>query len=229
MQKYADVHNKEFEQGFIERVPELELSDPNKVFHFINHFPVVRHNSPTTPIRRVFDGSLHAKGQSSLNDMMLKGHQMVSNITSVCLNLRLTKYLATLDISKAFLRLSLHPDDRNYTCFLFRENPTDSNSEIVVWRFTAVLFGCTSSPFLLNCTVSEILSGMDIMERVEVFVDNIFILVNNEDQIIPAVKKLETKFNNHQMPLHEYASNSKVANENFRDEQTIVSVPEIKL
>ena len=78
-----------------------------------------------------------------------------------------------MDISKAFLRMALLPRDRNFTCFLARDNWMDPNSPVSIWRFKSVLFGATSSPFLLNCTVADILKENKFDENLEVFVDNL--------------------------------------------------------
>ena len=69
-----------------------------------------------------------------------------------------------MDISKAFLRMALLPRDRNFTCFLARDNWMDPNSPVSIWRFKSVLFGATSSPFLLNCTVADILKEKSLMK-----------------------------------------------------------------
>ena len=131
-----------------------------KIFkHFITHFPVIKETEGcTTKVRRVFDASLHKRGKASLNDLMAKGSQLTPHILKVLLCLRLSPFLLTADISKAFLRMSLLPRDRNYTCFLVRRDWEDPNSPIEVWRFKSVLFGATSSPFLLNCSIADILS-----------------------------------------------------------------------
>ena len=104
---------------FIERVPLDELNDKNVFKHYINHFPVFRHDSTTSKCRRVFDASLHKRGKACLNDKMLKGSQLTPHILKVLLRIRLIKNLFTLDISKAFLRMVLKSSDRNFTCFFF--------------------------------------------------------------------------------------------------------------
>ena len=89
--------------------------------------------------------------------MMLKGSQLTPNILIINLRLRLLEHLMSADVSKAYMRMVLRPQDRNYTCFFARENWKDPNSPIVVYRFKSVIFGATSSPFMLNCTVKDIL------------------------------------------------------------------------
>ena len=141
--------------------------------NYINDFPVFRHESTTSKCRRVFDASLHKRGKACLNDKMLKGSQLTPHILKVLLRIRLIKNLFTLDISKAFLRMVLKSSDRNFTCFFFfRDNINNPNSPISVWWFKSVLFGATSSPFMLNCTVADIIKSNESLFNLEIFVDN---------------------------------------------------------
>ena len=118
LNKYQEVHEQELINDFIKQVPEYELSNDTIVKHFINHFPIWKENPGViTLCRRVFDASLHKKGKACLNDMMLKGSQLTPHILDVNLRLRLLEYLMSADVSKAYMRMVLLPQDRNYTCF----------------------------------------------------------------------------------------------------------------
>ena len=221
LQEYAKVHQSEVDKNFIERVPDEELCNDEIFKHFITHFPVFKEDEGcTTKVRRVFDASLHKRGKASLNDLMAKGSQLTPHILKVLLILRLFPFLLTADISKAFLRMQLLPRDRNYTCFLARKNWEDPNSPIEVWRFKSVLFGATSSPFLLNCSIADILSQNDFDEAMEVFVDNLFVLLEEEEGILNAAEQLCDVFLSNAMPLHELASNSTEANLKFKSDGT---------
>ena len=208
--QYESVHNNEVKNDFVELVPQNELNDPSVVKHFVNHFPVYKTDvNATTPVRRVFDASMHSKGKMSLNDRMYLGSQMTPNILEVMLRLRLKKYLLTTDISKAFMRMVLRVLDRNYTCFLSRKNWKDPNSEILIFRFKSVIFGASSSPFLLNATVADILqnSHNSFNESLELYVDNLFILLSEKQAVLPAVNNITKIFTEAGMPLHDFASN----------------------
>ena len=215
--QYEAVHKQEAQNGFIEPVPENVLNDPLIPKHFINHFPVYKNDpNATTKCRRVFDASLHKKGKSSLNDMMLKGGIMTPHILEVCLRLRILQYLLTADISKAFMRLGLRESDRNYTLFYVRKDWKDAGSPVQVWRFKSVLFGATSSPFLLNCTVRDILEKHNYPEALEVFVDNLFTTLNDKSNILQAVTRLTEIFHEVGMPLHEFACNVPQVNQTLK-------------
>ena len=229
LKTYADVHKKEVENKFIELVPLDELNNPKVRKHYIYHFPVWKSESTTTSCRRVFDASLHKSGRASLNDLMLKGSQLTPHILKVLLRLRLHKILLCTDISKAFLRMALLPRDRNFTCFFARENWEDPDSKIQVWRFISVLFGASSSPFLLNCTVKDILEHSNFkQDNLEVFVDNLFVLLDKEDDVLQAAENLENVFEANGMPLHEFASNSESANKVFNAKNKLTDTNRLK-
>ena len=122
MKKYKQVHEQELTNDFIERIPIKELQDSKITKHFINHFPIWKEGEGvTTKCRCVFDASLHKKGKACLNDMMYKGSQLTPHILKVSLRLRLLEYLMSADVSKAFMRMVLKPQDRNYTFFFAQE------------------------------------------------------------------------------------------------------------
>ena len=45
--------------------------------------------------------------------------------------------------------MHLHESDRDFTHFFWLSDPTDPNSDLIMYRFKAVLFGAVSSPFML--------------------------------------------------------------------------------
>ena len=95
LKDYAKVHEQEFSNGFIEKVPLVELRDPSVFQHYITHFPVIEDvEGCTTKVRRVFDTSIHKNGKAALDDLMAKGSQ-------------LTPLMLSADISKAFLTMYL--------------------------------------------------------------------------------------------------------------------------
>ena len=57
------------------------------------------------------------------------------------------------DVQKAFLMLSVALRDRDALRFLWFDNPLSPFPNPVKYRFTRVVFGVSSSPFLLNATI----------------------------------------------------------------------------
>lgn len=156
--------NKEYEtifsdyerDGIIERVPDSQIAKEEGTVHYIPHRPVIREDRITTKIRPVFDASCSANGVS-LNDCLYSGPNLLAKIFDILLRFRLNKIGILADIKQAFLNINIHPDHRDFLRFLWRD-PSSSNKEIVVYRFLRVVFGLTSSPFLLNGTIRQHMS-----------------------------------------------------------------------
>ena len=66
------------------------------------------------------------------------------------------------DVTKAFLQIEVHPDDRDVHRFLW-----DDHGEVHVMRFVRSPFGNKSSPFLLNATIKHHLSQYPTSRVVE--------------------------------------------------------------
>ena len=59
------------------------------------------------------------------------------------------------DIEKAFLMVHIAEDNKDVLRFLWMNDIDKAKPEVVVLRFTRVVFGVSSSPFLLNATLKH--------------------------------------------------------------------------
>ena len=103
-------------------------------------------------LRVVYDASAKSDGPS-LNDCLYTGPKFDQKILDILLRFRLHKVALTADIEKAFLMISMAEKDRDVLCFLWVNDTSLQQPEIIVMRFTRVVFGVSSSPFLLNTTI----------------------------------------------------------------------------
>ena len=87
-----------------------------------------------------------------MNDCLHVGPKLYQSINKL---FRFRSYPVALvaDIEKAFLMISVNPDDRDVLRSLWLENPFDADVRLTILRFTRVVFGVSSSPFLLNATI----------------------------------------------------------------------------
>jgi len=71
--------------------------------------------------------------------------------------LRFRSYRVALvgDIEKAFLMVHIAEEDRDVLRFLWVKDIDKAEPEVVVLRFSRVVFGLSSSPFLLNATIQH--------------------------------------------------------------------------
>ena len=144
------------------------------------------------------------------------------------------KDAVTTDIEKAFLHVGLHENDRDMTRFLWFEDPYDTQDKVVVYRFKAVLFGATCSPFILNATLLKHLrqnkdcNAVNVIER-DLYVDNVISSFESETEVLKYFHESRTLMSKAGMNLRSWSSNSealqKVAlRENVLDEEDVTKV-----
>ena len=135
----------------MEIVTDLDPTNVERV-HYLPHHAVVRQDKATTKLRVVYDASAKSDGPS-LNDCLYTGPKFDQKILDILLRFRLHKVALTADIEKAFLMISMAEKDRDVLRFLWVNDTSLQQPEIIVMRFTRVVFGVSSSPFLLNTTI----------------------------------------------------------------------------
>ncbi|XP_066959014.1 uncharacterized protein [Macrobrachium rosenbergii] len=135
---------------FIEEV-ENPVVSPNT--HYLPHHAVSK-NSSTTPLRAVYNCSARVnQSPASLNDCLMTGPSLTEKLFDLLVRFRMNKFACIADIEKAFLQIGLQPHHRDFTRFLWLENPFDQDSTVNTYRLKSVLFGATCSPFLLKMTL----------------------------------------------------------------------------
>ena len=157
LQLYGSIIQEQEQRGFIEKVSVPDLAAD---VHYIPHHPV-RKTSSTTLIRIVYNCSFHTSGSPSLNDCLLTGPSLLTDMCGILLRFRSHPIGISTDLEKAFLHVRLDKADRNYTRFLWLTSPLDPESELQVYCFKTVLFGSTSSPFMLHATLCHHLNSYD--------------------------------------------------------------------
>ncbi|XP_061184416.1 uncharacterized protein LOC133192421 [Saccostrea echinata] len=169
-------------------------------------------NSSTTPIRIVYDCSCReSRDKPSLNDCLDSTPPILNDLTSILTRFRLHEFAVTTDIEKAFLHVGLHENDRDATRFLWLKDPNDLNSSLVPYRFRAVLFGATCSPFILNATILKHLQNKNstsasILGR-DLYVDNVISSFASETDAIEYFRESRKIMMDAGMKLRSWASN----------------------
>ena len=135
----------------IEAVPAGE--PPPRATHYLPHHAVVRQDKSTTKVRIVYDASAKSANGPSLNDCLLKGPKFNQLIFDLLLRFRFYKIALTADLEKAFLMVSVDEADRDVLRFIWVDDTSKDPPDLRVYRFIRVVFGVSSSPFLLNATI----------------------------------------------------------------------------
>ncbi|XP_055947026.1 uncharacterized protein LOC129980670 [Argiope bruennichi] len=182
---YDDVFQDWQNEGIIEEVdPMQEIKEGQ---HFLPHHPVFKENS-TAKVRPVFDGSAKEKNTPSINDCLEKGPNLVELIPSLINRFRVEKYGVISDIKKAFLQIGLQERDRPYLRFLWKDRRKDGNIKIL--QHKRVVFGISSSPFLLGATLElHLKNAPDHLKETaqqlmrSFYVDNCVFSVNRREEL----------------------------------------------
>ncbi|GFW83596.1 integrase catalytic domain-containing protein [Trichonephila clavipes] len=185
---YKSVFRQWEDLNIIERVPEVEL---NNECHYLPHRPVIKLDSATTKIRPVFDASAREKGKPSLNDCLYKGVNLIELIPDILNRFRIYPVRIVADIEKAFLMLSNAPKDRDYLRFF-----SPCIEKQLVYRHCRVVFGVSSSPYLLNASIMHLLENCnseckEVAQKLKssFYVDNCVTGVFSADEIEIFIEK----------------------------------------
>ena len=192
-----------------------EVTDSGKIgeTHYLPHQPVIRQDKETSKVRIVFDASAKSMGPS-LNDCLYKGPQLTPLIYDILLRFRSYAVALTADIEKAFLQISIDDTDRNYLRFLWFEDVFSNEPRIVRNRFARVIFGVTSSPFLLNGTVRKHAKSYEYGEEFIAAVINSFFVDDytggeaDFEKALILYRKLKVRFLEGQFHLRKWRTNN---------------------
>ncbi len=153
LKEYDAVFQDQLKKGIIEIVPkdqEKESSD----CHFLCHHGVVKRDRLTTKLRVVFDGSAKGKNcQNSLNDILEIGNNYMPLLFDTLVRFRIKPIALTADIQQAFLQIQIDQADKDMLRFLWFDDVSKPNPEIIQLRHNRLVFGLTSSPSILGETI----------------------------------------------------------------------------
>ena len=211
LQLYGNIINEQQRRNFIEPVSPSDTQN-NRGVHYIPHHPV-RKDSPTTPVRIVYNCSCRqSRNHASLNDCLMVGNPPLIDISNILLRFRLHRFALSTDIEKAFLHVKLAECDRDFTRFLWLSDHSDPESKFVTYRFKVVLFGSTSSPFMLHATLDYHLklhsSSVSMDMKNNLYVDNIISGCCSEEAIFQYYKEATSIMSEASFHLRSWASNS---------------------
>ena len=151
LREYNSIIRKQLEKGIVEIVEDPAHVDGGRL-HYLPHHAVVRYDKQTTKLRIVFDASARGEGPS-LNDCLHIGPKFHQKIIEILIRFRSYRYAFISDIEKAFLMIAIAKTDRDVLRFLWVRDIEEQSPNIIVLRYTRVIFGVACSPFLLNATV----------------------------------------------------------------------------
>ncbi|XP_030765371.1 uncharacterized protein LOC115889501 [Sitophilus oryzae] len=154
MREYLDSHN----------MIAVQNPSPNTHSYYLPHHCVIRPDSLTTKLRVVFDASARDYTNKSLNDTLLTGPKLQSDILSILLRFRSHLIVFASDIKQMFCQILVNENHTEYLKILWRFNANEPIQEYKLTRVTfenLVKYPEASKILDMDRYVDDIISGCD--------------------------------------------------------------------
>ncbi|KRX52436.1 hypothetical protein T09_1671 [Trichinella sp. T9] len=135
------------DNGYVEEIGNLDGRE-GRTWH-LPHRAVFKMDKNTSKCRIIFDGSHRCEGVS-LNERLDPGSPIIADLVGILLRFRQFKIGIHADITKMFLQIELHPEDRDVTRFVWRKQGEEMPC---IYRFCRLFFGLCCSPYLATIAV----------------------------------------------------------------------------
>ncbi|XP_058464968.1 uncharacterized protein LOC131438748 [Malaya genurostris] len=187
-----------------------EVNDGSKNGYFIPHHAVYKATSSTTKTRVVFDASASSSTGVSLNDIVMVGPTVQSDLQSIILRFCSHPIVLTADISKMFRQIWIHKDDRKFQKILW----VDGNGDRKVYQLKTVTYGVASSPHHATRTLVQLATdeGKDypLAEQVirnDSYIDDFLTGGKNADVVVNIYNELSALLKRGGFSAHKFCSN----------------------
>lgn len=137
MKEYIDLNHM--------RIVNDEKLKNTSVEFYLPHHAVLKESSTTTKIRVVFDGSCKSDSGVSLNDILLVGPVVQSDLISILLKFRTFKYAFSADIIKMYRQILINDEQAPLQRIFWREKESDP---INTYELRTLTYGTASASYL---------------------------------------------------------------------------------
>ena len=133
-----------------------------------------------------------------MDDCLYAGPNLLAKIFDILLRFRLNYIGILADIKQAFLNVEIFAEHQKFLRFLWVDTNDPSLERTIVFQFLRVVFGITSSPFLLNGTIRHQFLKYEpaYPKFVEKFLEDLYVDdATSEPNIVTEGKKIMTSLN----------------------------------
>ncbi|GFR15752.1 pro-Pol polyprotein [Trichonephila clavata] len=199
--------------GHMELIPENEIDVPACSSFYLPHHPVPNKNGDK--FRVVFDGSAKSSSGISLNDKLMVGPQLQTDLTTLLLRFRMHKIAITTDIEKMYRQITLH--DSDFQRIVWRNSPFEPIQD---FRLTRIAYGTASVPYLaIKCLQQLALNESNNFPLAskaalkDFYVDDLMAGANSLSEALELQNQLTQMVSSARLVLRKWASNcSKLLN-----------------
>jgi len=144
LQAYNDNVKDLLRLNYCRVADSVDLNSPWQNVWYMPMSLVINMNKNPPKYRNVYDASARYNGMS-LNDLLLKGPDLLVDLLKPLLAMRMNKIAFTADIQHMFHRIRICLRDQQAQRILFRENHEDQMQILIL---NAMAFGPSCSPFV---------------------------------------------------------------------------------
>ena len=223
LREYDAIIKDQIQKGMVELVEQPGNAERAERVHYLPHHAVVREDKDTTKVRVVYDASAHVDGPS-LNECLHTGQ--------ILLRFRLHRIGIIADIEKAFLMVAIAREDRDALRFLWFDDVQSGQADVIELRFTRVVFGVSSSPFLLNATIRHHLEQYretqpELVEKIckSFYVDDVVSGADTEEEAYQLFENSRKILKDGGFNLRKFCSNSVLLQAQVDEEDTTTTQP----
>ncbi|XP_018364358.1 PREDICTED: uncharacterized protein LOC108762054 [Trachymyrmex cornetzi] len=120
-EKYVNFMDEYIKLGHMSALPDAESTEVN----YLPHHSVLKEESVSTKLRVVFDASSPTTTGKSLNDCLMIGPTIQTELFEILLRFRQHPYVLIGDIVKMYRQIMIQPEHRRYQCILWRARPEE--------------------------------------------------------------------------------------------------------
>ncbi|GFR29865.1 pro-Pol polyprotein [Trichonephila clavata] len=205
--QYHKFMDDYFKLGHMELIPENEIDIPASSSFYLPHHPVP--NKKGDKFRVVFDGSAKSSSGISLNDKLMVGPQLQTDLTTLLLRFWMHKIAITADIEKMHRQITLH--DSDFQRIVWRNSPFEPIQD---FRLTRIAYGTASAPYLaiiclqqlaLNKSNNFPLASKAVLK--DFYVDDLMSGANSLSEALELQNQLTQMVSSAGLVLRKWASN----------------------
>ena len=121
--------------------------------YYIPHHPVIKKSSSTTQLRVVFDASCRTTNGKSLNDILMVGPVIQSELFSILLRFRTHNVALVGDIEKMYRQVWVDAEFQHLQLIFWREN---SKTSVKTYKLKTLTYGTAPASFLAARCLQEL-------------------------------------------------------------------------
>ena len=192
---YAKQIHEMIERGAAVKLTEAMMREWPGAVWWVSHLAAPNPHSVTTPVRIVWDSSQVFKGVS-LNNILLKGPDVLNPIRAVLLRFREGEHAAIGDVKKMYNSVWLEEQEMHVHRFLWRDSPQDMIEDYAVVRVNMgdKPAGCIAQVAMRETAklpqFANLVEERKVIEE-NCYVDDILVSHNNPDRLNDILKSVE--------------------------------------